>query len=144
MIDDFRSDQKFVRTTDDLFAQAVAQHTDGECVTSDGIGIESVTVDFGQSMKLHFRLPFLDAPDGCWDTAGQFSVAPDSTNIDLQLATLSCGVREPDGDFWYPSSNRRRSVVLPDDYDWAYTKTRVYGSQTISTWMETRRKTGEP
>ncbi|WP_197172155.1 hypothetical protein [Novipirellula aureliae] len=144
MIDDFQADDSFVRTTDDLFADAVAQQTNGECVTSDGIGIESVTIDFCRSIKLHFRLLFLDAPDGFWEAPGQFSVVPDPTNTDLQLATLSCGVREPDGDFWYPSSNRRRSVVLPDDYDWAYSRTRVYGSQTISAWMKTRRRSGEP
>ena len=143
LIEDFRSDTRFVHIADELFSDAVAEYSNGECVTSDGLAIESVTIDFGRSMKLHFRLQFLDAPNGCWDAPAQFSLAPDPNRVDNKCATLSCGLHESDGNFWHPRKRRMSSVVLPDDYDWAYRRTRIYCPPTISAWIQMRRSGGE-
>ncbi|WP_145073541.1 hypothetical protein [Aureliella helgolandensis] len=145
LIDDFRSDSDFIRAADELFSDVVSRHTNGECITSDGLLLETANIVLGGSIDLCFRLDFLDAPDGCGMAPAKFSVATDTTRDDCMLATLCCGLREPDGNFWYPSTRRMPSVTMPDDYDWAYSHTRVYGLPTISSWIDRRTpKRGEP
>ena len=138
LIEDFRSDFKFIRTADELFGEAVGQHKNGECIASDRLSLETVKIDFGATIDLYFRLHFLDAPNGYGISPGKFSVAVDTTRDDCSLATLSCGLCGPDGDFWYPSSKRMSNVVMPDNYDWAYSHTRTYGPPTISSWIDRR------
>ena len=145
LMEDFRSDSEFIRAADELFRIAVAEHTRRECITSDGLSLEAATIELGTSISLHFRLQFLDAPDGCWDAPAQFSVASGLDSSGVVNATLSCGLCEPDGDFWYPRNRRMTSVILGDDYNWAFRRTRSYGPPTISSWMQRRyRSCGEP
>ncbi|TWT93036.1 hypothetical protein [Neorhodopirellula pilleata] len=102
-------------------------------------------IDLDTSLDLYFRLYFLDAPNGYGIAPAKFSVASDTTRNNCTLATLCCGLREPDGNFWYPTTRRVPNVVMPDDYEWAYSHTRVYGPPTISSWIGRRtRKRGEP
>lgn len=143
LIDDLRSDTKFMHTADALFREIVALHSNAECDTSDGFSLETVAIDLGASIKIHFRLHSLDAPDGYGTAPAQIFVATDPTRNDCARVTLSCGLREPDGDFWYPANKRIHSVVLPDDYDWAYGRSRIYGPPTISSWMETQNRKGD-
>jgi hypothetical protein len=145
LIEDFRSDLRFVGSADDLFSEAVAEYSNGECVASDGSSIETVMIDIGVSLAICFRLNFLDAPNGCWDAPARFIVAKDQTQSGFARATLSCGLREPGADFWYPKNKRKASVVLPDDYQWAYHRTHFYGPPTISSWIQRRSgERGEP
>ena len=44
LINDFRSDLKFIQAADDLFREAVTQQSDGECMASDGLSLETVTI----------------------------------------------------------------------------------------------------
>ncbi|MCA9192989.1 MAG: hypothetical protein KDB03_14535 [Planctomycetales bacterium] len=144
LIEDFRSDSKFIRTVDELFREVVAQYTSGECIVSDGVSLETVVIDLGTSLDLYFRLYFLDAPNGYGIAPAKFSVASDTTRENCMLATLCCGMREPDGNFWYPTTRRMPNVVMPDDNDWAYSHTFVYGPPTISSWIGRQtRKRGE-
>ncbi len=144
LIEDFRSDSGFVRSADELFREVVSRHTNGECSVSDGLSLETTMIDLGTSIELYFRLHFLDAPNGCGMAPAKFSVATDATHYDRMLATLRCGLREPEGDFWYPDSGRFGNVVMPEDYEWAYTHTRTYGLPTISSWTGRRtRKRGK-
>ena len=144
LIDDFRSDSDFLRTIDELFSEVVGQYTNGECITSDGLTLETVKFVLGTAIDLCFRLHFLDAPHGYGMAPAKFSVAADTTRDDCMLAKLYCGLRDPDGEFWYPSTKRLPTVALPDDYDWAYSQTRTYGPRTISSWIDRRtQKRGE-
>ncbi len=144
LIEDFRSDSEFIHTADELFGEVVDQHTNGGCIASDGLSLEAVMIDLGTSLDLYFRLHFLDAPNGYGIAPARFSVATDTTRVDCTLAALCCGLREPDGDFWYPTTTRMPNVVMPKDYDWACRHTRVYGPLTISSWIDRqRRKRGE-
>lgn len=138
LIEDFRSAPEFMGTAEQLFGKVVNQRTNGECVASDGLSLDAVTIDLGNLIDLYFRLYFLDTPNGYGEAPAKLSVATDPKRSDCMLATLCCGLSEPDGDFWYPSTKRRSSVVLPDDYAWAYRNTRLYGPPTISSWMERR------
>lgn len=144
LIDDFRSDLKFIRAADDLFCEAVARHTGGECIASDGLSLETVMTLIGTSMSPCFRLNFLDSPFGYGQAPARFLVAIDPADRDRKLATICCGLRQPDGDFWYPSTKRVGNVVMPDDYEWAYSQTRCYGQPTVSSWLARRpRNRGE-
>ena len=140
LIEDFRSDFKFIRTADDLFGEVVEQQTNGACTASDGLSLETVMIDFGAAIDLYFRLHFLDAPNGYGIAPAKFSVAIDTNRDDSSLATLSCGLREPDGNFWYPSSKRATNAVMPDNYNWAYSHTRTYGPSTLSSWIDRRNR----
>lgn len=144
LIEDLRSDTDFIRTVDELFSEVVGQCTNGECVTSDGLSLETVKIVLGTTIDLCFRLDFLDAPHGYGMAPAKFSVANDATRHNCILATLCCGLHEPDGNFWYPKTRRIPNFVMPDDYDWAYSHTRTYGPPTITSWIGRRtRKRGE-
>ena len=117
-------------------ARWVGQHTNGECITSDGLSLETVKIVLGTAIDLYFRLHFLDAPHGYGMAPAKFSVAADTTRDDCMLAKLYCGLRDLDGEFWYPSTKRRPIVAMPDDYDWACSQTRTYGQPTISSWLD--------
>ena len=127
-----------IRTADDLFCEAVAQHTNRACVSSAPLSLETVTIDHGTSINLFFRLNFFDATLGYGGAPTGFFVVNDPAHGDSKLGTLCCGLRQPDGNFWYPATKRMRNVVVRDDYDWAFSQTRVYGRPTISPWIERR------
>ena len=135
VVEDFRSDLEFIRKADELYANVVSQQTNGETVTSDGLALETVTIDFATSIDLHFRLSFLDGPNGYGMAPARLSVA---TRDHCTRGTLCCGLSGRDGNFWYPTTKRISNVVMPDDYDWAYSRTRVIGPQTISSWIDRR------
>ena len=143
LIDDFRCDSEFIRTADELFDEVVGQNTNGECITSDGLSLETARIDLGNSIELYFRLHYLEAPNGYGIAPAKFSVATDTTRHDCSIGTLCCGLREPDGNFWYPPTSQMPNVVIPDDYDWAYSQTRVYGEPTISSWIDRRHRKRE-
>ncbi|TWU51545.1 hypothetical protein [Rubripirellula reticaptiva] len=144
LIEDFRFDSKFIRTVDELFGEVVAQHTNGECIASDGLSLETVVIDLGTSLDLYFWLHFLDAPSGYGIAPAKISISSDPTRADGSLAAVCCGLREPEGNFWYPTTKRTPRVVMPNDYDWAYSHVRAYGPPTISSWIDRRdRKRGE-
>jgi hypothetical protein len=136
LFNDFRSDSDFLRSVDELFSEVVHQFTNGECITSDGLSLETVNIVLGTTIDLRFLLHFLDSPHGYGMAPAKFSVAADTNRHDCMLAKLYCGLREPDGEFWYRSTKRRPTVAMPDDYDWAYSQTRNYGPQTISSWID--------
>ena len=145
LIEDFRTDLRFVSTANDLFSEVVAEHSNGKCIASDGSLLETVIIDLGVSISLCFRLSFLDAPNGCRDAPARFFVAKDLIQNGYSRATLSCGLSGPETDFWYPGNGRMTSVLLPDDYHWAYHRTRIYGPPTISSWIQRRaNERGEP
>jgi hypothetical protein len=144
LFDDFRSDLEFIRKAEELFAKIVAQLTEGKCVASDGLTLQSVTIDFGISIALHFLLIFLDAPNGYGMAPAKLSVVTDSARGDRTRGTLCCGLSGRDGNFWYPTARRILNSVMPDRYDWAYSYTRVVGPPTISSWIDRRtQKRGE-
>jgi hypothetical protein len=138
LFDDFRSDSDFLRTLDELFSEVVGQYTNGECITSDGLSLEHVEIFLGTAINLSFQLHFLDAPHGYGMAPAKFSVATDTTRDDCMHAKLYCGLRDPDGEFWYPSTKRLQTVAMSDDYNWAYSQTRTYGPPTISSWIDRR------
>ncbi len=138
LAEDFRKDTDFIRAGDDLFTAVVRRHTNGDCITSDGLHLETANIQLGHFLNLHFRLDFLDGPDGYRMAPGRFSVATDTTRDDCRLATICCGLREPDGAFWYHSDTRITNASLPDDYAWAVAHTRVYGPPTIASWIARR------
>lgn len=145
LIEDFRCDTDLITNAHELFSQIVAQHTQGKCVASDGLDLETAMIDLGKSIVICFRLHFLDAPNGYGIAPAKFSVIADITGNNCKTAILCCGLREPDGDFWYPSTRRIPNVVLPNDYVWAYFQSREYGPPTIASWIDRRsRKGGEP
>ena len=144
LVEDFRSDTEFIRAVDELFRDAVGKHTNGACITSDGISLESVLIDFGTSLDLYFRLHFLDTPNGYGIAPARCSVEYDTTREDWMLAEICCGLCESEGQFWYPTTKRMPSVVMPGDYNWACRKSRVYGPTRIASWVYRQdRKLGE-
>jgi hypothetical protein len=138
LYEDFRSDTRFIYTLDEIFSDVVGRYTNGDCIVSDGLAFETVKIILGRAIDLCVRLDFLDGPHGYGMAPAKFSVANDNTRDNCIVATLCCGLREPDGDFWYPKGSRNHNVVMPDDYGWAYTYTRTYGPPTISCWIERR------
>lgn len=114
LIEDLRSDTDFIRTVDELFSEVVGQYTSGECVTSDGLSLENVKIVLGTTIDLCFRLDFLDTPHGYGMAPARFSVTTAATRHNCTLATLCCGLHEPDGNFWYPKTRRIPNVVMPD------------------------------
>lgn len=136
LVDDFRSDSEFIRTADELFFDVTNQVTPGERIASDGLLLESVVIDIGNSIDLFFRLNFLIAPNGNGVAPAKFSFAADTAHDGCRVATLACGLREPDGRFWFPRSTRALNIVLPDDYAWAYSRTRAYDPPTIASWTD--------
>jgi hypothetical protein len=144
LIKDLRSDSEFIEVADELFCEVVNQHTNGECITSDGLSLVTAKIDLGKSIELYFRLNFLDAPNGYGIAPAKFSISIDTNRGDSMLATLCCGLRDPDGDFWYPITIQMPNVVMPDKYGWAYSHTRFYGPPTIASWIARRdRRCGE-
>ena len=142
LIEDFRSDREFIRTVDELFGRVVAEYTHSECITSDGLSLETGFIDLGLSLDLYFCLHFLDAPNGHGIAPAKYSVAVDTTHKNHLIATLCCGLREPDGDFWYPTTSAKYSVVMPEGYAWAFTRRRIYGPPNFSSWMKQLEKNG--
>ncbi len=67
-------------------------------------------INLGTSINLHFRLNFLEGPNGYGIAPGMLSVASDAKCDDCTLATLCGGLREPDRNFWYP--NRPKNMGL--------------------------------
>lgn len=115
LVDDFRSDSEFIRKTDKLFTTIVAQQTDNECTTSDGLTLQAVTIDFGTSIALHFLLNFLDGPNGYGMAPARLSLVNESARGDRTRRTLCCGLSGRDGNFWYPNARRIPNVVMPND-----------------------------
>lgn len=135
--DDLRADGNFVSAAEQLFREAVQRHTDGVCIASDGFTIENVTVEFGIAMHIRFRLHFLDSPNGYGEAPARFSVLQTQGPNGTATATMNCGLREPEGNFWYPT-NKRITASLPKDYRWAYHRTCTYARNALTSWIKTR------
>ena len=140
LIDDFRSDSQFMNTVSELLRAVVGQHTKGLSIASDGLTLDSVMIHIGKSLELNFQMHFLDAPNGYSVAPARFSVTSHPSCPEDWLATLCCGLCEPDGDFWYPSAKQVSAIGIPDDYQWSYRLTRIYGPPTISAWLDRRRR----
>ncbi len=142
LIEDFRSDADFIRNANELFAYVVTQHTHGRCITPDGLAVENAIINLGESIVVYFRLHFLDAPNGYGIAPAKFSVRTVVAPDNITAATLCCGLSPPDGDFWYPPTNRVPSAILPNDYAWAFSLAREYGSTKIASWIDRQTRRG--
>ncbi len=113
LIDDLKSDAGFLHTANQLITEVVAQQTNRRCIASDGLVLVAAMIDIGKSISIHFRLHFLDTPSGYGMAPAKLAVAVDPTRDRYLISTLSCGLRQPEGDFWYPVSKRTPVGILP-------------------------------
>lgn len=135
LTDDVRADPELARSVEDVLRSIVYNHSKGRSVASDGLSIENVSIELHKMFRVRFRMHYLDSPSGYGEVPAELIVAR-SLDVPTQInTTMNCGLREPEGKFWYPA-NSRIAINIPDNYRWAYCQTSKYGRETLATWSK--------
>ena len=147
LIEDLSSDDGFMATVEKLHIEA-AQQCGQSSIVSDGVSIVSVCIEFGVSLIVDFRLDSLGGRQGACDggPTGRYASAPSRFSVvlaadrnDSAEASFGLGLREPDGDFWYPADDRRTVQAMSPDFDrWAFVCSRSVGRATLASRIRTR------
>ena len=139
LVDDLNSDLLFIRNAEALHGFAVRDSIAGRLPTSDGLAVLHVDVDIRKSISVDFQLWFFVEKRGqLGHSASPSRFSIQATTDNEFTATFGCGLRDPNGKFWYPRTNKHygRYDVPPDSKDgWAFWREKQYGKSTLSNWM---------
>ena len=144
LLDDLRSDLDFNRNAAELNESIVDQTFAENRPTTDGLGILNVTIDFKRSICVDFQLWFFVERSrqlGHSASPSRFSIKRTVEDENVFQASIGCGLRDNNGQFWYPRNDPDygRFDSAPDQNEgWGYFFAKTFGDGTSSNWLKTR------
>jgi hypothetical protein len=149
LLTDIQHDCSLQDAVSRLHHAALLSHFGAGGPVLDAFSTYRVTIDYGNKICIFFQLYFFTPSLGHSVSPAMYSLARGNETDDLFIAkdlfvaAYGCGVRDIDGQFWYPRHDKDygRCDAPPDkESDWAIFATRRYGTRSLEHFMKHRRK----